>query len=232
MLLRAANELHVWRIDLARDDSSYAAPLTVLSQDERRRADRFVAECDRHRFVVAHAALRMILRLYTGVDATSIVFDAGKHGKPSLSVGTGDGVRFNLSHSGDLALCAVTGVCDVGVDVERIRGDLSFERIARQFLSAAEQRMLAGVPAEYRAETFTEIWVRKEAYLKATGEGIGADLTAFSVTPGDGNSSDVTVADAGADWSIVGVPVPEDYRAAVATPVPLRLSLRQFGEKA
>jgi len=231
-LLRANDEVHVWHIDLLRDDVAPAAVAVVLSHDERARAERFVVESDRRRFVAAHSALRRILTLYTGIDAPSIVFEIGEYGKPALAAGSGEEIRFNLSHSGDVAVCAVTNACDVGIDVEEIRTSTSFEQIAMQFFSAGEQRLLAAVPAELRAETFTRIWVSKEAYVKATGRGIGVGLSTFTVTPSDRDEGAATIRDGVVEWASRAVPVPPGFCAAVATRVPLSLSLRRFGNHA
>jgi 4'-phosphopantetheinyl transferase len=228
-LLHAGGEVHVWQIDLASGDVTPAAHFGVLSHDEKERAERFIAERDRHRFVVAHSALRRILSLYTGTDASSIVFDIGEYGKPALPAGACEAIRFNLSHSGDVALCAVTRACDVGVDVEEIRTDGSMSRIATHFFSAAEQRLLDRVSAECRAETFTRIWVGKEAYLKATGRGVGAGLSSFSVMMSERDENVMTVDDGVTEWVIRALPAPPGFCAAVATPVQLPLSLRQFG---
>jgi 4'-phosphopantetheinyl transferase len=231
-LLRVSDEVHVWHIDLLLHDATPAALAVVLSHEERARAERFVAESDRRRFVAAHSALRRILTLYTGIDAPSIAFEIGEYGKPALAAGRLDGIRFNLSHSGDVALCAVTNACDVGIDVEEVRTGTSFEEIATQFFSVAEQRFLAAVAAERRAEMFTRVWVSKEAYVKATGRGIGVGLSSFSVTPSDGDDSAATIRDGVVEWAIRAVPVPPGFCAAVATPVPLALSLRRFGDSA
>jgi 4'-phosphopantetheinyl transferase len=229
MTLTCTNdELDVWVIDLAQGDNVRDDLTAVLSEDERRRAERFVAERDRRRFVVSHGALRTILSMYTIVDTLAIAFNYGEFGKPSLADEIGGGIRFNLSHSGDIAMCAVTYGCEVGVDVEEIRDDVSFEPIATQFFSAKEQRLLANVGRAARAETFTRIWVQKEAYFKATGRGIGADASGFSVSLDGGEDSAVTMDDSGVQWAIRELSAPSGYRAAVATRIPLRLSVRKF----
>lgn len=224
-------DLHVWTIDLAVGGTAFDSLRSVLSRDEHERADRYYAEPDRSRFVAARGSLRNILSRYTGVDAAAITFDYGDFGKPALAPGSGDSaIHFNLSHSRDVALCAITRGHDVGIDVEEIRQEISVERIAAQFYLPAERRLLA--TAANPAETFTRIWVRKEAYLKATGRGVGADLPGLQdmSTPTDANGI-IAIAERGVTWRIQDVPAPAGYSAAAATPVRVRVSNCRYVEK-
>ena len=222
------DELHVWRTALAVGGDAYNGLASVLSRDERERADRYHADTDRRRFVVARASLRNILSWYTGVAPGALVFHHGEYGKPSLAAGSGDGcIRFNLSHSSDVALCAVTRCQDVGVDIEQVVEDLPAERIAAQFFSPPEQCLVG--ESENPAEAFARIWVRKEAYLKATGRGIGSDLSGFSVTL-DRSEMFALKDERGRSWTIQDLPAPSGYAAAVATPAPLRVSMREYSE--
>lgn len=223
------DDLHVWTIDLAVGATALDGLRSVLSCDELERADRFYSEIDRSRFVAARGSLRNILSLYTGVDAAAITFDYGDFGKPTLARGSGgdSDIQFNLSHSCDVALCAIARGREVGIDVEEIRQDVSVERVAAQFFLPAERRLLATVANS--AETFTRIWVRKEAYLKATGRGIGADLRGLPDMSAktDGNGI-ITVIERGASWAIQDVPASSGYCAAVATPGPARVLNRRY----
>jgi 4'-phosphopantetheinyl transferase len=222
-------DLHVWTIDLAIDEAALQGLLGVLSQEERKRAGRFGSEQDRRRFVAARGGLRRILGRYTGTDAAALVFEYGEFGKPALRLAVGDApLQFNLSHAGDIALCAVSEGCEVGIDIEEVRTDFELERIAAQFFSTEERRQVA--EARDPADTFTRIWVRKEAYLKGIGRGIGTDLTKFTVSV-DADLEAVAVADqAEAEWVVREIPVPQGYRAAVATDGLLRLSMRRYIE--
>jgi 4'-phosphopantetheinyl transferase len=153
----------------------------ALSADERVRAERLVAARFRRRFVVARGALREILGSYAGIAPAAVGFRYGPRGKPALDVDDVDCLRFNLSHSGDRALVAVGWRCELGVDVEQIRPDRELDRIASRFFSPAEVATLLALPHAARAEAFYRCWTRKEAYIKAVGDGLAIPLDSFDV---------------------------------------------------
>lgn len=181
-------EVHVWRADLRPAPEETERLSRLLSADETDRANRFHFARDRERFVAARAALRQILGLYLRVAPGDLRFRYGEFGKPSLAEerATLD-LRFNLAHSHDLALCAVAARREVGVDVEFMRAELTGEDIARRYFSPREVRELEGLPAELRVEGFFNCWTRKEAYIKARGEGLSFPLHGFAVSlrPGE-----------------------------------------------
>ncbi len=155
-----------------------------LSTDEQERAARFHFEADQVRFIVSHAALRQVLGAYVDRHPGELRFAYGPKDKPRLVDECGGReVRFNLSHSGDVALVAVTGAREVGVDVERIRALADRDRLARRFFSPQEVAVLERLPSESRSEAFFTCWTRKEAYLKALGGGISIGLDQFDVSP-------------------------------------------------
>jgi 4'-phosphopantetheinyl transferase len=171
----ASDEVHVWR-------SSFSALPElpgILSRDELDRAARFHFEKDRGRFIAARAWLRTILARYLDTAAADIVFQYGLHGKPSIS-GAHD-LRFNLSHSGNLVLLAITQDRELGIDVEFIKESTAGPEIAERFFSEAEVAELHGLPEEMRQAAFFAGWTRKEAYIKATGVGLFGALDRFSV---------------------------------------------------
>jgi 4'-phosphopantetheinyl transferase len=175
-----AGDVHVWRIDLGLPETTVSRLRDVLSPEEAARAARFRSPSDGRRFVIAHAALRSILARWAGADPRAIRLAAGEGGKPFLA--TTAGVRFNLSHSGDLALVAVSPDREVGVDLEwrpRVR---DVEEIADRYFSASELLALEGLPADQRRDAFLRGWVLKEAYLKACGDGLRRRLDDFDVT--------------------------------------------------
>jgi 4'-phosphopantetheinyl transferase len=174
--------VHVWRVCL--DGPVPLAELEGhLSRDELRRAARFRFERDRRRFVVARAALRGILADYLGEPPGRLRFAQGLHGKPILATPYCDsGLRFNVSHAEELALCAVTRGREVGVDVEWVRPLPDADALAERFFSAAERAALGQLPAARRLQAFFCCWTRKEAYLKAVGAGLLQPLDSFDVS--------------------------------------------------
>lgn len=171
-----AHEVHVWRVSLESSMTAIGRHTRALSDDERDRAAAFRRRRDAIRFVVAHAALRDVLGRYLDVEPDRIRFERGPHGKPRLS---DDRVRFNLSHSGDLALCAVTRHREVGVDVEQIAPELADLRVAEAEFSESEIAALRALPDDARPAEFLALWTRKEAALKATGDGLAAPRRPF-----------------------------------------------------
>lgn len=172
------DEIHVWCVEL--DEAADAAALAAcLSAGERERAGGLPSSAHRRRFVAARATLRQLLGRYLGQEPGAVVFAHGAHGKPFLPQG---GLHFNVSHTQGLALYAIASACEVGVDVEWMQPQVAHERIAARFFALEEREMLAQVPAEERRVAFYHIWTRKEAYLKACGDGLAAGLGTFAVS--------------------------------------------------
>lgn len=169
----------LWTWDL--DAPVAAAAVATLSDDERARAARFVHDRDRRRYVAGRARLRAILADYMGRPAEVLRFRYGAHGKPALD-DAGD-LCFNLSHTGDLAALAVTRGHELGVDIER--AEPVREDVASRFFSVREQAALRQAPADDQVRGFHRIWTRKEAFVKALGEGLSTPLAAFAVTLDD-----------------------------------------------
>ena len=181
-----AGEVHVWRAALERPAVELASLAETLSPEEAERAERFYFERDRKRFVAGRGILRALLGRYVGVSPEAIRFQYGPQGKPSLAAGCGDGtLAFNLSHSHDLALYAFARRRAVGVDAERLRPLPDAGAMARRFFSPREVAALEAAPAGRREAVFLEIWTRKEAYIKALGEGLSRPLRGFSVAMGN-----------------------------------------------
>jgi 4'-phosphopantetheinyl transferase len=187
-LLLGENEVHVWQASLELPSSQVQRLEHNLSEEELERAERFHFKRHRSHFIAARGLLRIILGSYLKTDPGNLRFRYGPKGKPELAGETSRrGLRFNVSHSHNLALYAVTHDRRIGVDVERIRPDVAGEKIAERFFSPREAATLRELPASVRQEAFYTCWTRKEAYLKAVGEGITLRLDQFevSVTPGE-----------------------------------------------
>jgi 4'-phosphopantetheinyl transferase len=149
-----------------------AALYATLSPDDRDRSARFRFERDRQRFIVTHGVLRELLGRYLRTPPGQIRFVYNAFGKPALSPEFGSRLKFNLSHSADLALIAIAADADIGVDLEYIRAQPDYAEIARYFFSAAEVDRLNRLPSHLHAQAFLSSWTKKEAYVKACGEGL------------------------------------------------------------
>lgn len=189
-LVAQRHEVHVWRVALDAPEPEQPLYESVLSPDERSRAARFHFVRDRRRFTVARGALRQVLSRYTGLPAHDLHFCYNAYGKPALTPACGGAtVRFNLSHADALALIAVTAEHDIGVDIEQIRTEISYEQIARQFFSPQEVIALRSLPNEVRPQGFFNCWTRKEAYIKAQGVGLSLPMHSFDVSLAPGQAA-------------------------------------------
>lgn len=169
-------EVHVWRWDLDRE----AARPALLSEDELARIQRFHFAPDARRWAACRTLLRVTLGHYLDLAPESLKFTLGPWGKPGLR---GCPLRFNVSHSGGAALLAVAWRREVGVDLERISRVLSPEELASQVLSRREQAWLRDQAPEQRESAFLTLWTAKEAYVKATGQGLSFPLTRLTLLP-------------------------------------------------
>jgi 4'-phosphopantetheinyl transferase len=166
-------EVHSWCVRLDVPPETIAGLYRTLSPDERDRSVRFRFARDRQRFIAARGALRALLGRYLGTRPGEIRFVYNAFGKPELGPEFGSRLRFNLSHSADLALIAITTDAAIGVDVEYIRPHPDYPEIARSVFSAAEVDELERLPSDLYPQAFLGCWTQKEAYVKARGEGLG-----------------------------------------------------------
>jgi len=231
-VIASKTEVHVWRVSLI--ESLVTELLPTLSPDECARADRFHFARDRNRFIVARGSLRTILGLYLSRKPAELDFCYSQYGKPSLSanrsvppaVAGGFGaaaandISFNQSHANELVLIAVTRDRQIGVDIEFIRPESASHGIAERFFSSQEVNALRALPVDMQSEAFFNCWTRKEAYIKARGEGMSLPLDQFNVSlaPGEtaallGNLRDAAEV---SRWSLQELYPGAGYRAAVA----------------
>jgi 4'-phosphopantetheinyl transferase len=176
----AAEEVHVWAVPLDAAHVPAAEQWAVLSTDERHRAEQFRMENAKRRFVIARAALRILLGRYTATPPEKIHFDYEPSGKPRLRGENVTSLQFNLAHSGELALVAITSGCEVGVDVEQLRAVHYRQEIAERYFHPREVAQLAAAAAAQEDAVFLHYWSGKEAILKALGTGVTQSLS-FSV---------------------------------------------------
>jgi 4'-phosphopantetheinyl transferase len=213
------DEVHVWRASLEHP-AGYIQRLTqTLSEDERQRADRFRFERDRRRYIVGRGLLRAILGRYLNLVPGQLRFRYGPRGKPALAE-TRDELCFNIAHSHELALYAVAQGQEVGVDIEHVHSIYELEQMAERFFSSREVAVLRALPPDQKQEAFFNCWTRKEAYIKAIGDGLSRPLDQFDVSlaPGEparllnvaGDSQEAS------RWSIRALMPASGYVAALA----------------
>lgn len=175
------SDIHVRAVWLTADDGSIRACRRLLSREERHRADRFAYDHLRNEYQIAHGALRLFAAEYIGCLPQEIQLRLGRRGKPEFKVRSE--IRFNLAHSRTLALYAFVRGCEVGIDVEEVRPRLDLEQVAKHSFCEAEIAELSSLPTDDdRLKAFFCCWTRKEAYVKAVGEGLFLPLDQFQVT--------------------------------------------------
>lgn len=213
-------DVHIWRTSLEPPPEAAGRFRTLLAADELTKADRFRFEKDRRHYSVARGILRELLSRYLGVPSTDLRFSYSEYGKPELIFPETPQLKFNLAHSGEVALYAFTLMGDVGIDVEFIRPEFTADDIARRYFSTSEVNSLNRLPDDVRHQAFFNCWTRKEAVIKAKGMGLSLGLDQFDVTlaPGEPalllrtrwDEAEVT------RWSLRAINVGEQYAAAIA----------------
>jgi 4'-phosphopantetheinyl transferase len=210
----------VWRVPLDPPAAVIERAAGLLSQEEQEQAARFRFPGGRRRFTAAHAALRLVLERLVGLPARELRLRCSPYGKPDLDLPPGaPDVRFNLSHSGEVALVAAALGRTVGVDVERIRTKFAGEAVARRFFSPAEVDALLLLPDAQRVQGFFNCWTRKEAYVKAHGQGISLGLSTFEVSLAPGAPPALTACHTNPSetgrWAVFDLPVGAGYAGAL-----------------
>jgi 4'-phosphopantetheinyl transferase len=214
-------EVHVWRFSLRLPPSALAAVERHLAPAERERAARFRFAEHRSAFVAGRGVQREILGRYTGVEPGAVAYRESPHGKLYLAgAAARTGVRFNLSNSGDLALLALAEQRELGVDLEQLRPMSDAMDVARRFFSAPENEVFAALDESIREMAFFRCWTRKEAYIKAVGEGLSMPLDRFDVAfaPGEEACLLATRGDPeeAGRWTLVGLEPGPGYVGALA----------------
>jgi 4'-phosphopantetheinyl transferase len=210
-------DVHVWFAffeDLAPRVNSF---LATLGEDEIEKAGRFKFKKDRDQYMLARGLLREILSQYTGIDPKELRFGYGTQGKPFLI--PEPNVAFNLSHAQGAVLCAVAIDCAVGVDLEYLREDIDDQALAERCFSPSEVAALAGLSPKGQKKAFFVCWTRKEAYIKALGEGLSIDLRSIEVLDHPDTPRPLQIGgDSGeaARWTLTNLEVPAGYVAALA----------------
>lgn len=227
--------VHLHKLDL---DASWMPSVdcwSLLDPAERSRARRFRSKLVGRQWTVARAGLRSILSSYCDCSPTHLKFGHGTFGKPVLSGrASRTGVTFNLSHSGHVAVVAVGMNIDVGIDIELKKRIRDWPNVARRFFSTNENAVLMALEESLRLGAFFDCWTRKEAIIKATGEGLHARLDDFDVSLSPGARNRV-VADYSDEqkyigWQLQSFEVGPGYTGALATPARKDVGLLDHGE--
>lgn len=215
----ATGEVHVWRVELDQPDHVLEKFRDTLEEHELHRASRFHFEKHRRHFVAGRGALRQLLAQYLNTNPEAFRLSYGAYGKPAL-----DGehknsrLRFNMSHSHEVALFAFAEDRELGVDVEHIRADFASEEIARRFFSRREVEAFNALPEHDQVAAFFRCWSRKEAFIKAIGLGLSQPLDQFDVTlvPHQPAALLFVSGDDASRWSMYDVEVGGNYAGALA----------------
>jgi 4'-phosphopantetheinyl transferase len=207
----------VWTASLEAVSRAVPEPAGELAPDEAARADRFRTPLLARRFVAARVVLRRLLAAYARLDSRRLDIGYGAHGKPRL-IGAPD-LRFNVAHADDVAVYAIASGREVGIDVEATARDVDIDGVARQVFSGIECQALAALAPDARRAAFFRIWTRKEAYVKARGEGLSYPTRLFSVSHRD--DDDALVGDerdprARDRWRVRNLDAAPGHAAAVA----------------
>ena len=212
--------IHLWRIELDQSNQLVNQMLQLLTEDEVERANRLRFFRDQRRYILAHAALRQIIAEYVQIDPQKVLFRSNAFGKPYLTGSRADQLYFNLSHSGEIALLGIACKPQIGVDVEAIRPLDDLMSLASSCFSENEYHQLDALPPDLKLVSFFTIWTRKEAFIKAIGDGLSFPLDQFEVSTHPHEPSRI-VHIAGSlqeaqNWSLFAMQPAHGYASAVA----------------
>jgi 4'-phosphopantetheinyl transferase len=212
-------DIQLWVARLEASEDAFGRAFSWLSPDEVERADRFRFDRHRRAFVLGRAVLRALVASYLRIAPEEASFTYGLKGKPALG-DAGGPLSFNVSNSGDLAAYAFTLDCEIGVDVEHRRRLVEIEGIARRFFAPDEVTELMGLSEGERHQGFFNCWTRKEAYIKAVGDGLSVPLDSFQVTLQPGVPARMVALDgssaAAERWTLHTFTPAPDYAGAIA----------------
>ncbi len=216
-ILPRTGEVDLWRVDLDREPACIDSFFAFLSTDEKARADKYVFARDRKHFIVGRATLRKIIGGYLGISPKEIRFSVRRFGKPYLSAEDG-GLRFNVSHSRGIAFIAVSVNREVGVDIEFVDQNFDVFSVAPSVFSATEVLRIRSLPSNLQAATFFAGWTRREALLKAMGDGLSSSeelQAAVSLISNGDDSFRSFEANKFTNWSLTSLELDDDFKAAL-----------------
>ncbi|HEY9828851.1 MAG TPA: 4'-phosphopantetheinyl transferase superfamily protein [Stenomitos sp.] len=216
----APQSIHIWQVSLDPSQHRLEHLQEILAEDEQARAQRFRFDVDRERFIIARGCLRQVLSGYVGVAPQALCFSYGSHGKPVLAnPRAAQSLHFNVSHSHQVALYAIASNWPVGIDVEHIH-TVEWRELAKHVFSAKEQLALQHITAPLQQEAFFKGWTRKEAFVKALGQGLSIPLDQFDVTLHPQEPAAILNItwnpEETAQWQLIDVSPSADYCGALA----------------
>jgi 4'-phosphopantetheinyl transferase len=213
----ATGDVHVWRVELNQPEPLLEKFRETLEEQELDRASRFHFEKHRRHFTAGRGVLRQLLSQYLGTKPEQLRLSYGAYGKPALNGEHKDSrLRFNMSHSHEVALFAFAEDRELGVDVEHIRTDFASEEVARRFFSRREVETFNALPRHDQVAAFFKCWTRKEAFIKVIGKGLSQPLDKFDVTLGLPAALLWVSGDDASRWSLYDLEVGGDYAGALA----------------
>lgn len=217
-MMPITGEVHLWRVDLEQDLAYVDSRFALLSAEEQTRAKKYVFAKDRLQFIAGRAALREILGGYLNIAPEQIKFSVRHFGKPYLS-SESSGLRFNVSHSQGVAVMAFCRDREVGVDIEFVNRDFDVFSVAPSVFSALEVERIRSLPIDLQAPTFFAGWTRKEAFLKAMGDGLSSPeelQTAISLISDEDVSFRSFENNISTYWLLTSFQITGDFKAALA----------------
>jgi 4'-phosphopantetheinyl transferase len=215
-----SSTLDIWLIEPTYSTTDHSESGSALSVDERERSTGYHFPADANRYKTTRLALRNILaKFYLKVDPSSLIFGYSQRGKPHLISPAISDLKFNVSHSENRALIAVTWGNEVGVDIELAKPLEDLRDISQRFFSKSESMVLTSLTGDEQIRTFYRIWTRKEAVLKATGDGLTKPLNSFTVVS---DAAPIEISLDERSWLLTDITLDHDYFGAVcfASPKP------------
>ena len=216
----STHHIDVWLCHLKQISGDINDFYSILSEDEHACADKLKVEAKRQQYVITRGVLRQRLGLLTKIDPEDFVFEYLEHGKPVLINDVRfAGITFNVSHSYDLALIAISINHHIGVDIEKINIDSDHQQLVKRFFSKAEQHEFNTLSETVRVKAFCACWTRKEAFIKATGDGVTYGLDAFDVTVDPENQTpEINLHKPSEEsWSALNLLINDDYMACLVS---------------
>jgi 4'-phosphopantetheinyl transferase len=180
------NELHVWQCSTSAPFEVISSFYSKVSAEEKIKAGRFRFSRDQHRYVISHGLLRTILGAYVEEGPSELIFEKTNSGKPFLATKTRKGrIQFNMTHSEDVVCYIMSRENEVGIDIEYVKPNFDWYSIAKVYFTFHEMSLLESLPGDEQIRTFFTLWTRKEALLKATGEGLNGikDMGSSAINP-------------------------------------------------